>query len=453
MGTEISLKVSDSTLDSSNNCLGNDHGLLFQTNDHIMIPQHERYGLEETAEIDDERRLEWTVLRKPVSQAAERVELLGFTLEAIRAEYQNLVKHEIHSRNEMIEAYPDEWKPLENLLNFEEFLSFIKKYDLKELSDKYIDFDYSNRKEARDFINNLFSEDFLRRIPRYDPYNDFYWSEKTAFISIINFLHPYSIIRLLSENKNNHSEYVEWDYGEIVSNGWVNINEIKTEIGREDTFLIATEGSSDSHILQKALRLLKPSVADFFRFIDVTSGHPFPGTGGLSKFAEGLVKIDVQNQIIFVLDNDSEGCEGFNKIMKMKLPLNMSCMCLPDLQEFESFPAHGPDGLTLANINKTAAAIECYLDLNYNEYDTYSVRWTNYKKETGLYHGALEFKEYYAKRFLDTSDTKIIESGYDTGKLEFLLDAIIATCSKVTEAMRIEKIKSHYPNLWTEEKL
>ena len=185
----------------------------------------------------------------------------------------------------------------------------------------------------------------------------------------------------------------------------------------------------------------------------MTSGHPFPGTGGLSKFAEGLVKIDVQNQIVFLLDNDSEGVEGFNKIMKMKLPLNMSCMCLPDLQEFDNFPAQGPNGLTIANINKTAAAIECYLDLNYSEYDSYSVRWTNYKKETGLYHGALEFKEYYANRFLVMSDTKIIESGYDTGKLEILLDNIIATCSKVAGSIRIEKIKSHYPNLWTEEKV
>ncbi|HDT0681090.1 TPA: hypothetical protein QIB78_004562, partial [Enterobacter asburiae] len=292
-----------------------------------------------------------------------------------------------------------------------------------------------------------------KRIPLYDPYNNFYWSEKTAFFSVINILHPYSMIKLLSENKHNLSEYVEWDYGEIVANGWVHINQIKTEINRENSFLIATEGSSDSHILQKAFKLIKPSVCEFFRFIDVTSGHPFPGTGGLSKFAEGLVKIDVQNQIIFVLDNDSEGVEAFKKIIKMKLPHNMSCICLPDLKEFESFPTCGPDGLTLSNINGTAAAIECYLDLTYSEYDSYIVRWTNYKKETGMYQGALEFKEYYAKRYLDTSEVKLIESKYDTSKLEALLNAIIDACSKLSGAIRIEKIKSHYPNIWTEEKV
>lgn len=383
----------------------------------------------------------------------ERVELLGFSLTAIRAEYENLVKHEVYQRNEMIEAYPDNWEPLENLFSFDEFLGLLKSYDLGELNDKDIDFDNSKKTENDNFILKLFPNDILKRIPLYDPYNNFYWSEKTAFFSVINILHPYSMIKLLSENKHNLSEYVEWDYGEIVANGWVHINQIKTEINRENSFLIATEGFSDSHILQKAFKLIKPSVCEFFRFIDVTSGHPFPGTGGLSKFAEGLVKIDVQNQIIFLLDNDSEGVEAFKKIIKMKLPHNMSCICLPDLKEFESFPTCGPDGLTLSNINGTAAAIECYLDLTYSEYDSYTVRWTNYKKETGMYQGALEFKEYYAKRYLDTSEVKLIESKYDTSKLEALLNAIIDACSKLSGAIRIEKIKSHYPNIWTEEKI
>ena len=38
---------------------------------------------------------------------------------------------------------------------------------------------------------------------------------------------------------------------------------------RTQTFLIATEGSSDVHILKQALALLRPGIEDFFRFIDV----------------------------------------------------------------------------------------------------------------------------------------------------------------------------------------
>ena len=42
------------------------------------------------------------------------------------------------------------------------------------------------------------------------------------------------------------------------------------------------------HILKHALAVLRPEVADLFRFIDVSKGHPFPGTGTLIEFAEGL---------------------------------------------------------------------------------------------------------------------------------------------------------------------
>lgn len=59
-------------------------------------------------------------------------------------------------------------------------------------------------------------------------------------------------------------------------------------------------------------------MADFFKFTDA-AGHPFSGTGGLTKFAEGLVNIDVQNQIVFVFDNDAEG-EAYGKVGRLKLP-------------------------------------------------------------------------------------------------------------------------------------
>lgn len=46
MGTEISLTVSEVTIDFSKNSLGIDHGMLFQSGDHFFKPQYEAYGLE-----------------------------------------------------------------------------------------------------------------------------------------------------------------------------------------------------------------------------------------------------------------------------------------------------------------------------------------------------------------------------------------------------------------------
>ena len=57
--------------------------------------------------------------------------------------------------------------------------------------------------------------------------------------------------------------------------GWATEREFVPHARRTETFLIATEGSSDVHILKHALALLRPGIADFFRFIDVSESHPF----------------------------------------------------------------------------------------------------------------------------------------------------------------------------------
>lgn len=117
-------------------------------------------------------------------------------------------------------------------------------------------------------------------------------------------LGPYAALRLLAENPANLDQNVVWNYGDLVDAGWADASEFMPCARREQTILIATEGSSDVHILKRAIEVLRPEVADFFRFIDVSERHPFSGTGSLVKFAEGLAKIDVQNQVIVLLDND-----------------------------------------------------------------------------------------------------------------------------------------------------
>ncbi|MDF6002655.1 HEPN/Toprim-associated domain-containing protein [Pseudomonas aeruginosa] len=158
-------------------------------------------------------------------------------------------------------------------------------------------------------------------------------------------------MRLLAENPANLDQNVVWNYGDLVDAGWADASEFMPCARREQTILIATEGSSDVHILKRAIEVLRPEVADFFRFIDVSERHPFSGTGSLVKFAEGLAKIDVQNQVIVLLDNDVEGIGAYEAIQRFKLPHNMRTLLLPDLEEFRKFPARGPEGITECDIN------------------------------------------------------------------------------------------------------
>jgi hypothetical protein len=77
-----------------------------------------------------------------------------------------------------------------------------------------------------------------------------------------------------------------------------------------------------------------------------------------------------------------------------------------------------------ADINRRAAAIECYLDLRSDDYPPPQVLWTNFKKSLGKYHGALEHKE-----FLRQTTETIRLNSYDVSKLEAVLSLLIAECT------------------------
>ena len=104
---------------------------------------------------------------------------------------------------------------------------------------------------------------------------------------------------------------------------------------------------------------------------------------------------------------------------------------LPQLKLFRNFPAQGPEGLANADINMRAAAIECYLDLDLEGRKPAQVRWTNYKKDFGVYHGALDFKKSYAKAFLEQTPETIAAGGYDVSKIRVVVDYLVATCTEI----------------------
>ena len=236
-------------------------------------------------------------------------------------------------------------------------------------------------------------------------------------------------MRLLGDGKVNAKANVVWQYGLLVDAGWATEREFVSGARRRETFLIATEGSSDVHILKHALALLRPGIADFFRFIDVSESHPFSGTGNLVRFAEGLAKIDVQNQIVFLFDNDAEGLEAHQRLSGLALPQNMRGILLPELEAFRVFPTQGPEGFRDSNINRRAAAIECYLDLDVGGYPSAKVLWTNYKRALGVYEGRLEYKESYVKEFLKRTPETIANGSYDVSKIEPILDMLFSECA------------------------
>lgn len=429
MGTYIELTVGGVAVDWSKSSRGTDHGALFQEGDRKRLRSDQIDY--DNADSNDLSPADMEMgFSRSLRAVVPRLELLGYRLEAVQVAYQQQAKQWQEDRA----AIADDDDIIIDPLSFEEFLSFVQANPIQELDDNFIpEIDETGERRIRGRFD---ASDTVARIPSDPEHSSNAYSERSFFGVLIDFLHPYAALRLLAENPANLDLDVVWQYGPLVYAGWADVSDFVSSARRAQTVLIATEGTSDVHILSQAIGLLRPEIADFFRFIDVSERHPFSGTGSLVKFAEGLAKIDVQNQIIFLFDNDAEGIDAYEAVRRFRLPHNMRTLVLPELEEFRQFLARGPSGVTTCDINGRAAAIECYLDLNLGGYEPAKVVWTNYKKERDIYQGSLEFKESYAKAFLAQTAANIQSGSYDVRKLEVVLNALIEESSNLAMAVR-----------------
>lgn len=420
MGTFIDLRLGGQEICSSKNSMGVDYGALFQESDRRRLDE---LVPEEMKDEPEHCLGEWAFVRT-LSHVLPRLELLGYTLSAARMAYGDLVREWL---DDLPDVVPDAGPDALNPLSFDELLAFVKAHPLDSLSAKDVwDVDV----EAQRRCQGRFLDDPLaRRIPRQDYGDSYAGCERAYFVGLLSVLSPFYLLRLLAECPQNQCLDLVWAYGDLVDNGWEVEESFVPGARRRETILIATEGSSDIHVLKHAFHLLRPDIEDFFRFFDVTEGgHPFSGAGNLVKFAQGLLKIDVQNRLVFLFDNDAEGNGAFQTLNKA-LPANMRVSMLPQLEEFKSFPCRGPEGASLANINLRAAAIECYLDLERPGLPAPVVTWVSYKANQDVYQGALAIKETYVSDFCAQSNESLQLTNYDTRKLQAVLDSLVQVCT------------------------
>lgn len=430
MGTSIELCVGKVSLSYSKNHMGEDYGCLFQDHD-LYRRKSDSINYDYYEENPDEKpslAIAEEVFARPLLRIKPRLDMLGSSLEFARAEYNAVIAGELELADFMGRPQTEN-----QFLTFEEFCSLACRYPLSDLKNDYVEFETPNRDQISQgrFAAEI---DLFQRIPRsYEA--DSYWSESSFLSATVCILSAESMLQIFALNPANANVEVTWAFGPIVDAGWVQRDMFQPGARRKQKILTATEGQSDSRIIRRTLDILHPDVADFFYFIDVHETYHYWGTGNLVKFAEGLLRIDILNQVLFVFDNDAEGVDAYQKLEKLGLPANMRAMILPDIQAFKEFSTLGPEGESISDINGRAAAIECYLDLNLTSYPPPKVLWSNFKRDINSWHGALEFKESYSKKFYDQSDDSLRDGSYDMSKLSQLIDTLIAQAQLIHPAV------------------
>ena len=413
MGSMIQLSVGRLEIDWGKNAGFADHSQLFQPCDLAQVPYY--YVDWDNPYNKDGPESEYNLvtefkegLSKPLEQVVERIELLGFTMNHARRDFE----------------YVSRWAGLDtDKFTFGQLAESLATVDVRSISGDYAD----EPRFGRFFRYCLFHKIGLDRIVE-----DSEYVRNVAGEGMEN-LSAYTILRLVAENPVAAGLPVTWQFADIEEEGWAPRDMFIRAVDQENRFLIVTEGSSDAAIVRHALNLLKPHVADFFDFVDMDKGYPFTGTGNLYNFTKGLIGISVPNNIVILYDNDAEGVFSFNRTVALNVPDNMRILKLPDLPEFRDFKAIGPSGAHRADINGRAAAIECYLDFGPDA----AVRWNNYHKGLDVYHGELIGKGDVMKTFLEQSKKN---ADYDFSRISAVVDMIVSECTAIRESARVAAI-------------
>ena len=139
MGTEISLDIGGVSVAWSKNSMGIDHGMLFQEKDRKRFRSEQiDYDECDDPEALSIQKFEMAFVR-PLLEIVRRLELLGFTIERAKQDYEEACNeaNELHRvMNDSDLSSPDKL----DLMSFEEFLGFIRSHSITSFSD---DFNFS----------------------------------------------------------------------------------------------------------------------------------------------------------------------------------------------------------------------------------------------------------------------------------------------------------------------
>lgn len=150
-------------------------------------------------------------------------------------------------------------------------------------------------------------------------------------------LSAYTVLHLMALNPQARDLPVQWSFLDIEEGGYARQEDFVRPLDPMNRFLIVTEGSSDAAILRKGFEILRPHIADFFKFVDMEEGYPFSGTGSVYRFVQGLISISVQNNVLVLFDNDTDGVWNYNRARELKVLPNMRILKLPDIS-FQTIP-------------------------------------------------------------------------------------------------------------------
>ncbi len=341
-----------------------------------------------------------------------RLDVMGFTHAALKADFERGVTKELNS---LMEDLPPDYRNDEFYDHQAEHIDILQDFTF----DAFV----CGGKEILEKDLKSWNDDHNR--------NDIAASTSYMLDEHYEMLYGYPgtdirfIIRMFCEVAQEGSN-VSVDLSDIIGGGWVKediafASEAKKNLvanyPADTPTIILTEGSTDIEFIKAGIELLFPYLVDYYTFFDFPA-HDTPGSAGdVVKYIKAFASAGVSNRILAVFDNDTAATDAICGLETLDLPVNITYSQYPRLGFLESYPTLGPTGQAAMDVNGSAASIELYLgtDVLLGSDGTLTpIQWTGYNRRLRRYQGEVLDKRAIQDRFRQ----KITECRRDRTNLE-----------------------------------
>ncbi|MFI6986689.1 hypothetical protein ACIBSV_50270 [Embleya sp. NPDC050154] len=179
------------------------------------------------------------------------------------------------------------------------------------------------------------------------------------------------------------------------------LQQLRDETASSGPIIVITEGKFDSRVLGRALRIVRPDIADYFTFWNLEDTKAAGGTDRVVINLRSFAAAGVMNRIIALVDNDAAGLAALKNLANPVLPSNYTACKLPDLDYARDYPTLGPSGSGQDDINGRACSVEFYFGLDCLQDvggEPVPVVWTLLNKSVNAWQGELQNKPYVQTR-------------------------------------------------------
>lgn len=195
--------------------------------------------------------------------------------------------------------------------------------------------------------------------------------------------------------------------------------------------IILTEGNIDKIILERAMKLLYPHLADYYSFMDFESTRAPGGATALVSTVKSFIGAGIVNKVIAIFDNDTAAKSAVRILYGLLIPRSVKIFHYPRIQFAENYPTTGPQGLINMDVNGLGGSIELYFGediLRNKNGELTPIQWKGYDEVLHQYQGEILNKYDLQKRFFTKLEDCEINrqkiSQYDWNGINAILNQI-----------------------------